>query len=174
MGPDRRESGGGGQVWWGPTWCEEAPEQAPNTTQPFVEAHPHYPLDPPSLQVVATQMQATATLKRQLVSKGQPCEHIRSDAWGVISHIYKEDGLSGFWKGERGGWGLEVCSLWVQARVVVMEVHSAFTCVITTGFKVRMTIQRKFGLRAVAMTYSACARYYGNHIRVLNQPERLV
>jgi hypothetical protein len=47
-------------------------------------------------------MQATATLKRQLASKGQPCEHIRSDAWGVITHILQEDGLAGFWKGEGG------------------------------------------------------------------------
>lgn len=45
-------------------------------------------------------MQATATLKRQLATKGQACDHIRSDAWGVIHHIYKEDGLAGFWKGE--------------------------------------------------------------------------
>lgn len=50
-------------------------------------------------QVVATQMQATATLKRQMASKGQACEHIRSDAWGVITHILQEDGLAGFWKG---------------------------------------------------------------------------
>lgn len=50
-------------------------------------------------QVVATQMQATATLKRQLASQGQACDHIRSDAWGVIQHILKEDGLAGFWKG---------------------------------------------------------------------------
>lgn len=47
-------------------------------------------------------MQATSTLKRQLASKGQPCDHIRSDAWGVIQHILKEDGLTGFWKGGCG------------------------------------------------------------------------
>lgn len=45
-------------------------------------------------------MQATATLKRQLASKGQACDHIRSDAWGVIQHILQEDGVAGFWKGE--------------------------------------------------------------------------
>lgn len=46
-------------------------------------------------------MQATATLKRQLASKGQACDHIRSDTWGVIQHILQEDGVAGFWKGER-------------------------------------------------------------------------
>jgi hypothetical protein len=60
-------------------------------------------------QVVATQMQATATLKRQLASQGQSCEHIRSDAWGVIQHILKEDGLTGFWKGAGRASGEGLC-----------------------------------------------------------------
>ena len=52
-------------------------------------------------------MQATSTLKRQLASKGQPYQHIRSDAWGVIQTVMRDDGVTGFWKGEteRGGGG---------------------------------------------------------------------
>jgi len=52
------------------------------------------------LQVVSTQMQATATLKRQLVARGLSSEHIRSDTWGVMTQVHKEDGICGFWKGE--------------------------------------------------------------------------
>eukprot|EP00878_Enallax_costatus_P019269 GHUV01020325.1.p1 GENE.GHUV01020325.1~~GHUV01020325.1.p1 ORF type:complete len:289 (+),score=89.62 GHUV01020325.1:238-1104(+) len=50
-------------------------------------------------QVVATQMQAKASLKRQLAANGQSTDGIRSDAMGVVSTIYKEDGIFGFWKG---------------------------------------------------------------------------
>lgn len=52
-----------------------------------------------AVQVVATQMQATATLKRQLAAKGQPYKHICSDTVGVTQNIIKEDGITGFWKG---------------------------------------------------------------------------
>eukprot|EP00775_Hariotina_reticulata_P006943 gene6943-7161_t len=50
-------------------------------------------------QVVSTQMQATATLKRQLDARGQSSDHIRSDTWGVITQVYKEGGVFGFWRG---------------------------------------------------------------------------
>lgn len=50
-------------------------------------------------QVVSTQMQAKANLKRQLAAKGQGTDAIRSDALGVVSTIYQEDGIFGFWKG---------------------------------------------------------------------------
>lgn len=50
-------------------------------------------------QVVSTQMQARANLKRQLAAKGQPVDGIHSDALGVVGSIYKEDGVFGFWKG---------------------------------------------------------------------------
>lgn len=48
-------------------------------------------------------MQARANLKRQLAAKGQSVEGIRSDVLGVVGSIYKEDGITGFWKGEPGG-----------------------------------------------------------------------
>ncbi|KAF8056394.1 ufc1 [Scenedesmus sp. PABB004] len=50
-------------------------------------------------QVVATQMQARAALKRQLVAAGAPSEHIRSDALGVAVAVWREDGPLGFWRG---------------------------------------------------------------------------
>jgi hypothetical protein len=57
-----------------------------------------------SPQVVTTQMQARANLKRQLAAQGQSAAAgaIRSDAMGVVGSIWQEDGLMGFWKGEGG------------------------------------------------------------------------
>jgi hypothetical protein len=57
-----------------------------------------------SPQVVTTQMQARANLKRQLATQGQcgAAGAIRSDAMGVVGSIWQEDGLLGFWKGEGG------------------------------------------------------------------------
>jgi hypothetical protein len=57
-------------------------------------------------QVVCTQMQARANLKRQLASHGQSAaaDAIRSDAMGVVGSIWQEDGPFGFWKGEGFFW----------------------------------------------------------------------
>lgn len=66
------------------------------------QAHPL--LQPCLPQVVTTQMQARANLKRQLAAQGQSgaAGAIRSDAMGVVGSIWQEDGLLGFWKGEGG------------------------------------------------------------------------
>lgn len=62
-------------------------------------------------------MMANAKMKQQLEKEGRPAGHIRCDTLGVCREIWQQDGIGGYWRGERVGGSGPGVGVGVRVRV---------------------------------------------------------